>query len=591
MDKIHYLIKKEDKNIFEDINLQYIEPLEGEDEESEKDDISYNKYLKGVNKELNTKKEEITFVNDIGLNSNLLNTKEIFDKIKRQNKYKNLKTQNSFRSSISKTLIKNKIGIPVSNLVDIEENENIKIDNEEEIKKDKNKGNSIYLIRKRKKDLSMINKLLLSKFEIKKFINNEKRFMTYNNINNFSNYLNEKDLVLNIKEKKNNKRKLNSGKINKYFLNRPKKKENINSFEGKNYKKIIDQDEDIFGNKRKTIIVEPYYYLDDEPYSELSEKEGKEKEINKKKIKGKKSKTTIIKSKKDEGKEKEKEKEEEKKMEGNVHPLVQLEENIKKINMKTKKKKKEVVPKENIKKETKEKTNLFVLKKSNNFINIKYKDINSVNGPENNIISSRLKSPAINSILNDIKSLSNKVMKTNKIKKSRSKKNLYEKHFGYEYWKENEFRKTFFHPMSTNKKIPSAIGSMNSTLLPDDSYSMISSNLNYALKNNDYYINDEYSNFLFKINDNSFNPYSVHWTKNMLKNYNRKIKLKKRISGIPKIELKTRSRSSVSMQPTINYNLRNVVDSKNSNFYRKNNNMFGRIYNKNEVEFPFIYKS
>ena len=232
-----------------------------------------------------------------------------------------------------------------------------------------------------------------------------------------------------------------------------------------------------------------------------------------------------------------------------------------------------------------------MFKKSNNFINIKYKDINSVNGPENNIISSRLKSPAINSILNDIKSLSNKVMKTNKIKKSRSKKNLYEKHFGYEYWKENEFRKTFFHPMSTNKKIPSAIGSMNSTLLPDDSYSMISSNLNYALKNNDYYINDEYSNFLFKINDNSFNPYSVHWTKNMLKNYNRKIKLKKRISGIPKIELKTRSRSSVSMQPTINYNLRNVVDSKNSNFYRKNNNMFGRIYNKNEVEFPFIYKS
>ena len=591
MDKIHYLIKKEDKNIFEDINLQYIEPLEGEDEESEKDDISYNKYLKGVNKELNTKKEEITFVNDIGLNSNLLNTKEIFDKIKRQNKYKNLKTQNSFRSSISKTLIKNKIGIPASNLVDIEENENIKIDNEEEIKKDKNKGNSIYLIRKRKKDLSMINKLLLSKFEIKKFINNEKRFMTYNNINNFSNYLNEKDLVLNIKEKKNNKRKLNSGKINKNFLNRPKKKENINSFEGKNYKKIIDQDEDIFGNKRKNIIVEPYYYLDDEPYSELSEKEGKEKEINKKKIKGKKSKTTIIKSKKEEDKEKEKEKEEEKKMEGYVHPLVQLEENIKKINMKTKKKKKEVVPKESIKKETKEKTNLFVFKKSNNFINIKYKDINSVNGPENNIISSRLKSPAINSILNDIKSLSNKVMKTNKIKKSRSKKNLYEKHFGYEYWKENEFRKTFFHPMSTNKKIPSAIGSMNSTLLPDDSYSMISSNLNYALKNNDYYINDEYSNFLFKINDNSFNPYSVHWTKNMLKNYNRKIKLKKRISGIPKIELKTRSRSSVSMQPTINYNLRNVVDSKNSNFYRKNNNMFGRIYNKNEVEFPFIYKS
>ena len=70
----------------------------------------------------------------------------------------------------------------------------------------------------------MINKLLLSKFEIKKFINNEKRFMTYNNINNFDNYLNEKDILLKIKEKKNNLRKINSGKINKNFLNRSPKR-------------------------------------------------------------------------------------------------------------------------------------------------------------------------------------------------------------------------------------------------------------------------------------------------------------------------------------------------------------------------------
>ena len=53
----------------------------------------------------------------------------------------------------------------------------------------------------------------------------------------------------------------------------------------------------------------------------------------------------------------------------------------------------------------------------------------------------------------------------------------------------------------------------------------------------------------------------------------------------------SRSRSSASIfQPTISYNVRNLIDNKNSNFFRKNNNMFGRIYNKNEIEFPFIYK-
>ena len=133
---------------------------------------------------------------------------------------------------------------------------------------------------------------------------------------------------------------------------------------------------------------------------------------------------------------------------------------------------------------------------------------------------------------------------------------------------------------------------MSSTLYPDDNYSMLSSNISNGFKKNseNYNINDEY-NYSFKINDNYFNPYSVYWTKNMLRNYNRKIKLKKRISGIPKIELMSRSRSSASIfQPTISYNVRNLIDNKNSNFFRKNNNMFGRIYNKNEIEFPFIYK-
>ena len=444
----------------------------------------------------------------------------------------------------------------------------------------------------------MINKLLLSKFEIKKFINNEKRFMTYNNINNFDNYLNEKDIILNIKEKKNNLRKINSGKINKNFLNRNQKGENEDNNFGdkKKYKKRKFKKKDIYGNMRKNIIVEAYNYLDDEPFSsELSEKEEEEEKIDNeiKNKKVKKSNKLVFKDNKEEEKEKEKEEEEEKKKDEYVHPLVQLEENIKKINLKMKKRKKDILlPKEDEIKDKKSKKNLFILKKNNNFVGLKFKDIKSANYQENSLISNRVNSPAINSILNDIKTLSKLVIKKAKRKKSNSKKNKYEKHFGYEYWKENEFRKTYFHPMTLNKRRPSSIRSMSSTLYPDDNYSMLSSNISNGFKKNseNYNINDEY-NYSFKINDNYFNPYSVYWTKNMLRNYNRKIKLKKRISGIPKIELMSRSRSSASIfQPTISYNVRNLIDNKNSNFFRKNNNMFGRIYNKNEIEFPFIYK-
>ena len=98
LDKVHFLMKKEDKRLFEDINLQYIEPLEGDEDDSDKDEISYNRYLNDVNMELNTKKEEIVFINDLGLNSNLLNTKEIFDKIRKQNKSKIVRTKNSFNT-------------------------------------------------------------------------------------------------------------------------------------------------------------------------------------------------------------------------------------------------------------------------------------------------------------------------------------------------------------------------------------------------------------------------------------------------------------------------------------------------------------
>ena len=142
-------MKKEDKKLFEDINLQYMEPLEGEEEEeSIKDDISYNKYLNEVNKELNVK--EIAFVNDLGLNNNLLNTKAIFDKIKKQTKFKILKTQNSLRS-LSKSLIKNKIGNLSGSIIDIEENENINVENIKEKEKKEEKKKEKKKERKKKK--------------------------------------------------------------------------------------------------------------------------------------------------------------------------------------------------------------------------------------------------------------------------------------------------------------------------------------------------------------------------------------------------------------------------------------------------------
>ena len=105
LDKIHYLVEKKDNKLFEDVNLQYMEPLEGSERDSEKGENSYNNYLKGVNEELNLKEKEITFINDLGLKNNLLNIKEIFDKIKKQNKLKILKTQNSLKS-INKIILK-----------------------------------------------------------------------------------------------------------------------------------------------------------------------------------------------------------------------------------------------------------------------------------------------------------------------------------------------------------------------------------------------------------------------------------------------------------------------------------------------------
>ena len=578
-----------------------MEPLEGEEEEeSVKDDASYNKYINEVNKELNVK--EIAFVNDLGLNNNLLNTKALFDKIKKQGKFKILKTQNSLRS-LSKSLIKNKIGNLSGSIIDIEENENVNL---EKIKEKEKKRRKKEKEKKRKKDkeennhlnISSIYSLLLSKLEIKKYLKNNKRIMTYNNINNLNKYISQKDLILNIKEKKNNIRKINSGrmyrKIEKRKLVKTKKDDSLikNKYSGKLLKNFYESEsdeyekEDIFGNKRrKNKIIDPFRALDDDDNDDDEEYEETSKVSESKGNKEKKTKEEI--------KNEIKQNEEIKNI--YVHPLIKLEEDIKRINMKPKKKKKIVPPPVEEPKKEEKKKNIYFVKKPKNFV---FKSITNTKNENKIINTNRLKSPAINSILNDIKTLSKKVMKKKNGKKNNKNKNTikYEKHFGYEYWKDNEFRKKVLQPLTSNKKRYSSHRSINSTIAPEDN-SILSSNFSWLLKKNNekYYndYNDFEDNFSFNLKQDYFNPYSLHWTKSILKNaYNKKLKLKKRISGIPQIELMARSKSSFFyINSKISNNYRNFVDSKNNNFFKKNSNMFGRIYNNNEVEFPFIYKS
>ena len=598
LDKVHYLMKKEDKRLFEDINLQYMEPLEGDEDDSDKDEISYNRYLKDVNRELNTKKEEIVFINDLGLNSNLLNTKELFDKIRKQNKSKIMRSQSSF-NSFNASLIKNKKLNADASLVELEENENVKINNDKIKEALQKKKIRLKKEKKEKKandvDLSYIGKLMLSKLEVKKFINNEKRIMTYNNLNNINLYLNQKDLLLNISEKRNNLKKTKSGRIYKKIdmIKRGKSKNNSIIF-GSQSKKFnenaseseVNEKEDVFGKKRKkNNYIDPYYLLDDEEMSEKSEKE-----------KAAEQKIPIIEEKAQINKE-----EEVKKSDEYVHPLIKLEEDIKRINMKAKKKKKPPPPPVESPKKEEKKKKLIQAKKKKEIKN-KYREttIVKIESTGNNINNNiRLKSPAINSILNDINSLSKLIIKksNNKKKKEKQKNSVkYEKHFGYEYWKENIFRKSILHPLKTNKKGFSSFRSISSTVAPDDN-SLLSNFSSFLNNNKNYNINNPYfdfnDNFSFNIKNDDFNPYSINWTRKMLKNaYNKKIKLKKGIAGVPEIELITRSRSSFfTLQPKISINMKNIVDSKNNNFYNKNSNMFGRIYNKNEVEFPLIHKS
>ena len=87
------------------------------------------------------------------------------------------------------------------------------------------------------------------------------------------------------------------------------------------------------------------------------------------------------------------------------------------------------------------------------------------------------KSPAINSILKDIRDLSQSIL-TSRTKQNKEKKDrtfLYDKHFGYEYWKENELRKNLCHNSTTNRK-SKTYRAFYSPNKDKDAFSMISSN-------------------------------------------------------------------------------------------------------------------
>jgi len=595
------------QSLYEDYNIQYMEPLEGRENEDE-NDLVYNSYLKGVKNDLNKTNQDYHFVNELGFNDNLLRTKEIFDKIKKQNKLNMSSKQNSL-ISFNNIFIRNKIGGGFDDgIIDI--NDRLYEDYEEKnIDEDKGTKGKRRKKRKRKNNIVSMAKLFLSKIDMKKYLNNKKRVLTYDNINDINKYLNKDDVILNKEERNTMPRKINSGKITpKFFDKLRKKNEYIDEQISEDYFNKINSDEDeidkILGFKRKkNIIIEPYTLLDenyngeeDEDEIDNSKNNNIKNDLNKQKNntnninkQNNKNKSNNLLNKIDGKKEEVKgvgeggeggEKGEENKGDYK-HPLIKLEEDIQRRNLnivkKKKKKKHQNANEEKKKEENKPKKNLF-LGRNKNIIKIQFKDTTSTKIEDK---KHRLKSPAINSILNDINNLSKSIIKRNK-KEKKVKDIQYDQNFGYEYWKENKFRESILHPLSSNKRGANSVRSINSTIAPDDTFSICSSNFSWLLNNNYSYIKED-----------ALNPYSVKWTKKVLQNsFNRKIKLKKNLSGIPEIELMARIKSSISSsQPKMNYNRAHIVDNKNNYYYKKNSKVFGRIYNNNDVEFPLISKS
>jgi len=606
------------QNLYEDYNIQYMEPLEGRGfngENEDENDLAF--------KDLNKTKKDYHFVNELGLNDNLLRTKEIFDKINKQSKLNISSKPNAF-SSFNNIFIKNKIreNFDDDGIIDIndrlyEDYEDKNMDEEKGIKSKRKKRRI-----KRKNNLVSVAKSFLSKVDMKKYLNNKKRVLTYDNVNDMNKYLNkdDDDVILNKEERSNIPRRINSGKITPKFIDKLREKnEYINEVISEDYsiKRSSDEDEidKILGFKRKkNIILEPFTLLD-ENYNGIDDEDEIFIQKNKNKNdlnKQKNSSNNIhkqnnnndhnnninnnsnkiinkIDGKKEEIKGAGEVGEKEKEGKGDYkNSLLKLEEDIKRRNLNNKKKKKKHhqnqsanvnlnVNEEKKKEANKPKKNLF-LGRNKNVIRIQFKDITNTKLEDK---KHRLKSPAINSILNDISNLSNSIIKGNK-KEKKIKDIQYDQNFGYEYWKENKFRESILHPLSSNKRGGHSFRSINSTNAPDENLSIGSTSFSWLLNNNYSYVKEDI-----------LNPYSVNWTKKVLQNsFNRKIKLKKQLSGVPEIELMSRIKSSLSYsQPKMNYNLAHIVDNKNNNYYKKNNKIYGRIYNNNDVEFPLIYKS
>ena len=518
VDKVHYLVKDEGKKLFEDVNLQYIEPLEGGEEESEEqDDGTYRKYLNNVREELNQKQENFVFIHDLGLSNNMLNVNDLFDKIKKKTK---LKTRNSFLSVYNR--------IKKDNVIPIHKEQRPKI----------------IIPIKRALPFKEIKNLFVSKNELKQYLKSGKRVLTYDNRKNINNYFKIKHTVLNIRERKKAVRKINSQKLFK------------KTTKGQLFE---EEEDDVFGNKKNNKIKDSLSLLDSsKKVSKILEEKKKEEEQKSNFMR------KLEEKKKDETAEK-----------------------IRSLSPKNRKKKK------NVKSIEQKKRKYSQIKKSylpekNKIFSRKGTTSTNINKfiPDKN--TTKIKTNAINSILKDIKELSQSIL-TNRIKRNKERKNrtiLYDKHFGYEYWRENEMRKQFCHDRITTRRNKS-YRSVFSTNKEGDTLSVLSPNMSWLLrqKSGDD-IPDYETDFTTGIRENSFNPYSIHWTKNVIQNgYNRKIKLKNNSPGVPKIEL-IRVQSSM---PKSN-NTRVIYDkSKNANdFFRKTNNMFGRIYNNNGITFPVI---
>ena len=413
VDKVHYLVKDEGKKLFEDVNLQYIEPLEGGEEESEEqDDGTYRKYLNNVREELNQKQENFVFIHDLGLSNNMLNVNDLFDKIKKKTK---LKTRNSFLSVYNR--------IKKDNIIPIHKEQRPKI----------------IIPIKRALPFKEIKNLFVSKNELKQYLKSGKRVLTYDNRKNINNYFKIKHTLLNIRERKKAVRKINSQKLFK------------KTTKGQLFE---EEEDDVFGNKKNNKIKDSLSLLDSsKKVSKILEEKKKEEEQKSNFMR------KLEEKKKDETAEK-----------------------IRSLSPKNRKKKK------NVKSIEQKKRKYSQIKKSylpekNKIFSRKGTTSTNINKfiPDKN--TTKIKTNAINSILKDIKELSQSIL-TNRIKRNKERKNrtiLYDKHFGYEYWRENEMRKQFCHDSITTRRNKS-YRSVFSTNKEGDTLSVLSPNMSWLLR-------------------------------------------------------------------------------------------------------------